>query len=563
MNHEPTMIPAAFRRQRGATTLAVTMILLVVITAMVLFSASVGYFEQRTTTNQNRAQIAQKAAEYALGLAGEYMKANRTRLISDAAADGGWFDAATLHWAKCADVGTADAAALDSEFPAGHTCLSERDQTRRAQLYFWTVDGLPSGSRAIPYTSVIPSAAQVESGLGGNADFTASTTVGALLCRLDTTDLTNVQCKLEPVSGNRVALTLVAQAALGGEGADAQVKEAWATYNSFVPSAAVPLVASGFVKGLGNAQIVAAPNAGGYGLPGSIWSPEDANVDGSGGGGIGSVATCHIGDYLKGTPETELKTTCATTSACSCSGGSSSEFLSGHNGSIKREAEDIIDVDGGPAAGIGVLPDITFFPGKGMDKASDPTDDSLFEFTFNVDYTTAEADATSATLETCGDSGTQNCVDYAMREEFDAKVLASCATLDANSSGIIYVPSGCSSLPGQVGNPDNPVILVIDQSDKGAGDIQLDLNGSDAVLYGLLFVHNDTPKTASGDEPLVKGNGDQKIFGALVVEGNVNISGNITVVYDDTSVSGDTHKLPTSARFGRVAGSWLDSGQAF
>lgn len=563
MNPSPARQFRATRVQRGATTLAVTMILLVIVTGMVLFSASVGYFEQRTTTNQNRAQIAQKAAEYALSLAGEYMKANRGRLISDDAADGGWFATGSTHWAKCADVGTADAAALDSEFPAGHPCLSERDTTRRAQLYFWTVDGTAAGSDEIPYTSIIPAAARVEAGVGGTAGFETSTTVGALLCRLDTTDLTNVQCKLEPASGNRVALTLTARAQLTGENSGAEVKEAWATYNSFVPSAAVPLVANGFVKGLGNAQIVAAPNAGGYGLPGSIWTPEDADVDGSGGGGIGSVTTCHIGDYLKGTPESELKTTCATTNACSCGGGSSSEFLSGHIGSIQREAEDIIDVDGGPAAGIGVLPDITFFPGNGMDKSTDPTDDSLFEYTFNVDYTTLESDAASTTLANCGDDGTQNCVDYAMREEFDAKVLSSCASLDASSSGIIYVPSGCSSLPGTVGSPDNPVILVLDQSDKGGGDIQLDLNGSDAVFYGLLFVHNDVPKTGTGDEPLVKGNGNQKIFGSLVVEGNVNISGNITVVYDDTSVSSDTHKLPTSARFGRVAGSWLDSGTAF
>ena len=559
MTRIPARTTGAPRAQRGATTLAVTMILLVIVTGMVLFSASVGYFEQRTTTNQNRAQIAQKSAEYALSLAGEYMKANRDRLISDDTADGGWFATGTEHWAKCADVGTADSAALDSEFPAGHPCLSERDATRRAQLYFWTSDGTVTGSDAIPYTGVIPAAAQVEAGTGGSADFDTTTTVGALLCRLDTTDLSNVQCKLEPVSGNRIALTLTAQATLGTEGAGAEVKEAWATYNSFVPSAAVPLVANGFVKGLGNAQIVAAPNAGGYGLPGSIWTPEDADVDGSGGGGIGSVTTCHIGDYLNGTPETELKTTCATTNDCSCSDGSSSEFLSGHIGVIKREAEDIIDVDGNN----GTLPDITFFPGNGMDKSTDGTDDSLFEYTFNVDYTTAESDAASTTLQNCGDSGTQNCVDYAMREEFDAKVVASCDDLDENSSGIIYVPSGCTSLPGQVGSPDNPVILVIDQSDKGAGDIQLDLNGTDAIFYGMLFVHDDVPKTGSGDEPLVTGNGDQKIFGSLVVEGNVNISGNITVVYDDTSVSGDTHKLPTSARFGRVAGSWLDSGKAF
>jgi hypothetical protein len=559
MNPRTARPPGAAGAHRGAATLAITMILLVVVTAMVLFSASVGYFEQRTTTNQNRAQIAQKSAEYALSLAGEYMKANRDKLISDDATEGGWFATGSEHWAKCADVGTVDAAALDSEFPAGHPCLSERDATRRAELYFWTDDGTVAGSDEVPYTTVMPSAAQVESGVGGSADFATTTAVGALLCRLDTTDLANVQCKLDPVSGNRVALTLAARATLTGEGAGAEVKEAWATFNSFVPSAAVPLVASGFVKGLGNAQIVAAPNAGGYGLPGSIWSPEDADVDGSGGGGIGSVSTCHIGDYLKGTPETELKTTCATTNACSCSGGSDSEFLSGHNGSTVREEEDIIDVDGGH----GVLPDITFFPGNGMDKSTDGTDDSLFEYTFNVDYTTAESDAAGTTLSNCGDTGTQNCVDYAMREEFDAKVLGSCASLDANSSGIIYVPDGCTSLPGTVGSADNPVILVLDQSDKGSGDVQLDLNGSDAVFYGLLFVHDDVPKTASGDTPLVTGNGDQKVFGALVVEGNVDISGNITVVYDDTSVSGDTHKLPTSARFGRVAGSWLDSGTAF
>ena len=280
--------------QRGVSTLAVTLILLVIMTAMVLFSTSVGYFEQRTTTNQNRARIAEQSSEYALALAGEYLKANRGRLISDDVADLGWFAAGSEHWAECSDVGTADAAALDAEFPAGHPCLSERDVTRRAQLYFWTTDGTTAGSWELPYTSVVPAAAQVEDGVGGTADFAADTTVGALLCRLDTTDMANVHCDLEPASGNRIALTLVGQATLTGEGADAVVKESWATYNTFVPSAAVPLVASGLVKGLGNAQIVAAPNSGGYGLPASIWTPNDADVDTN-----GSVTTCHIGDFLK------------------------------------------------------------------------------------------------------------------------------------------------------------------------------------------------------------------------------------------------------------------------
>lgn len=582
MNPSPARQPRSHRAQRGATTLAVTMILLVIVTGMVLFSASVGYFEQRTTTNQNRAQIAQKAAEYALSLAGEYMKANRTRLISDDVADGGWFATGTKHWAKCADVGTADAAALDSEFPAGHPCLSERDLTRRAQLYFWTVDGTAAGSNAVPYTGIMPAAAQVEAGVGGAADFGTTTTVGALLCRLDTTDLTNVQCKLEPTSGNRVALTLTARAQLTGENSGAEVKEAWATYNSFVPSSAVPLVASGWVQGLGDAQIVAAPNAGGYGLPGSIWSPNDADITTN-----GSFVTCHVGDYLKGTPENALKTTCATTDDCSCGGGSSSEFLSGHMGGIggvggvTRESEDIIDKDGGS----GVLPDITFFPGKdasgnAMDDSADGTDDSLFEYTFNVNYESPEADDTVAgvnagdTYSNCpnaaGTANDVNCVTYAMEEEFDAKAITDgCASLDGNSSGIMYAAAGCTSLPSGtggtpavIGSPDNPVILVLNNT--SAGQLSLGTSGGNLIFYGLLFVHDDTPDTsASSTTPLVTGQGGVKIFGALVVEGNVKMSGDLTIVYDDTSASGDTHKLPSSARFGRVAGSWLDSGTAF
>jgi hypothetical protein len=105
------------------------------------------------------------------------------------------------------------------------------------------------------------------------------------------------------------------------------------------------------------------------------------------------------------------------------------------------------------------------------------------------------------------------------------------------------------------------VILVLNQTGSGGTPIQLSMNGG--LFYGLIFVHNDVPKTDPSDDELVSGAGNTKIFGALVVEGNIDIQGNITIVYDDTSVSSDTHKLPTSARFGRVAGSWLDSGTAF
>jgi hypothetical protein len=41
------------------------------------------------------------------------------------------------------------------------------------------------------------------------------------------------------------------------------------------------------------------------------------------------------------------------------------------------------------------------------------------------------------------------------------------------------------------------------------------------------------------------------------------MTGNFTIVYDDTSSSSDPHKLPKSAKFGRVPGSWLDAKTSF
>lgn len=541
--------PAAPRRAAGVTTLAITLILLAIITLMVILSANVGFFEQRTTTNENRARIAQQAAEYALNLAGEYLKANRDNLISDDSATGWLGSGAAKHWAKCKDVGI-----NDSDFPTGHPCLSERDITRRQELYFWTQDGTKDTSQLMPYTSVIPAAAKLDDttvGTGGSAHFATQTNVRALLCRLDTSNPANVACKLEPVAGNRVALYLIADATLTSESGQAEAKEAWATYSAFTPGAAVPLIASGTVQGLGNGQIVAAPNAGGYGLPASIWSPNDVDIEASSGGGVGSVATCHVGDFLQDTPESELKTTCATVNnACKCDASSdtATNYLSGHAGSIKREREDILDVDGGK----GSLPDIQFFPGHGMDKVGDDTDDSLFEYTFNPQTNVvADHDSSGITLTNCGDSGTQNCFDYVMREEFDPTIVTDCSGLSSSSSGIIYVTGPCTDLPGQVGSPDSPVILVVNQ-----GSTTMQLNAH-TLVYGMLFLHSDDQSAR------LRGNGTAQVFGSAVVEGDVDFQGSLTIVYDDTSTSSNTHKIPTSAKFGRVPGSWLDAKTAF
>jgi hypothetical protein len=585
MTSNPRSMKRGRRSQSGITTLAITLILLVIVTMMVLFSSNVGFFEQKTTTNENRSRISQQAAEYALNLAGEYLQANRDNLISNTAGSG-WLatTGTSARWAKCSDVGT-----VDSDFSTGHPCLSERDLVRRAQLYFWTADGTKTGSQLLPYTSIVPAAAQVEGGMGGTSAYTATSNVRALLCRLDTSDPANVHCALSPVAGNRVALTVLADAALSNEdGAKAEAKETWATYSAAFPSSSVPLVASGLVQGLGNGQIVANPDSqsNGSNIVASVWSPNNVSIDGSGPGGVGSFITCQYSEFtgqLAGNEMTmhDVKTTCPSATGnsppCNCPKSpdpdrTSKEDWSGPGtggGSTLHKGNDILDVSTAGetvcdsttnviANSCRTLPSVTFFPGPNsggtpMDHTGVLNDDSPFEYVFGVDYVVADHDATMTTLQNCGATGDEDCVKYAMIEQFGATPLT-CADLGPSTSGIVYVESPCSQLSTQIGTPDNPAIVVINQ-----GHTNIDLkNGT--LVYGMLFIHASS-STAAGRAD-VSGTNSQ-VYGSLVVEGDIKMTGKFLIVYDDTSANTNPNLLPKSAKFGRVPGSWLDAKTAF
>jgi hypothetical protein len=424
--------------------------------------------------------------------------------------------------------------------------------------------------------------------MGGTSNFTAAATVHALLCRLDTSDPSSVDCKLDPVAGNRVALTLIGDASLSNEnGAAASIKETWATYAPFVPSASVPLIASGFVQGLGNGQIVANPDSqsNGSNVMASVWSPNNVSVDGSG-GGVGSFITCQYAEFTGqlygGTEMTmhDVKENCPTATGtsppCNCPKSPDpnrtvKEDWSGHGtggGSTLHKGNDILDVASGSEStcdpnvntitnGCRTLPSITFFPGPNgsgtpMDHAGVLDDDSIFEYIFQVDYVAADR-GDSSTLSNCGSSGTQNCVDYAMREQFSATVVADCSSLGPSSTGIIWVTGSCSQLNTQIGSPDNPVIVVVNQ-----GGDSIDLKNG-LIMYGMLFLHSDHPLSA----PVQVGGTNPQVYGALVVEGNIKMTGNFTIVYDSTSATSNKNKIPANAKFALVPGSWLDAKAAF
>jgi Tfp pilus assembly protein PilX len=563
------------RTQRGVATLVTTLVILFILTLIVLSSSNVALFEQKTATNENRQRLADQAAEYALRLAGEFMKANIVNLAS--AETNGWLASGSARWALCSGV---------VSMPSNHPCRSEPDPNRRNQLYYYTfgANGMNVDYTALTGPGVTTIGGTVAS---GGAEFPVTSTVNALLCRLDTTNVDTTdddndgntteilpKCKAtpDPKSANRIAITLISNSVMGNENARGAVKETWANFDTFSTAAAVPLVASGTVDITGDVQIVTAPNGAGNGVPASIWTPVDADVDCTAGGSCASISTCQLGEFLQDTPEADLKTTCPTVNnACGCiavSGASGEEifaqnpdFLSGKVQSASPnccENMDILDRDGNKGTTPnGAAKDITFYPGGGIDDFNVNNDDDLFEWIFNVSNeanttrpdATTEGTGTGPTLTNC--TPIANCAINALLDtstlNANSVTCAQLNALGAAASGLYYVndyaTNGQCTLPSQVGSPSSSAIVVVDEEAR--------INGT--LFYGMLFVRSDD-KTAS-----LTFTGNADIYGALVVEGQATGHGNVNIVYLDTSTSTTGKKLPEGTRLGRVSGSWLDS----
>lgn len=534
-------LSSPLRAQRGLTTLLIALLLLGILSIVVLFATSVGVFDQRTATNENRAKLAQASAEAGLNLSTEFFKANLALINEDEDA-GGWLVAASRRWVACSTAA-----------PSGEVdpCLAERDATRRAAMYRYQFNGTTN----VDYAAIMPAGARLTAVSLGDATTPMTVNVSATMCRMDMSDPANPVCALDPADeDNRIAVTLVSNASIVGESAAAEVKETLATYRMIGGAATVPLVASGTVMGLGNAQIVANPNAGGWGVPASIWSPCPVDIESgstgstdplcpAAGGGIGSVITCHVGEYLRGRPITDLLTVCPFGNGCDCptiNGGA----LSGSSQGTQRESIDILDIDGGE----GELPDITYFPREPWDDPADPLDDSLFEVIFNQDVVAEGATSVSTNCsglaEYAGD-----CAKIALHDLGAVKV-ASCGDLSAASTGLFWVPEGgCNGNIGQIGTPDAPVVLVVE---GGAGIAQ----PSGGTIFGMVYIRSSTNAATFAPR------GNFQIFGMAIVEGFADPKGTFSLVYS-SEIANSINSSPAFTRFGRVPGSWLDARSGF
>lgn len=498
-NHPP-------RRQRGISTLLISMLMLAILTVITLFAARYGVSEQRTSANEYRYKMAFHVAETGLNRSLEYIKVNTAKMLSTAA--GGWLFPTAMQWQPCS-VAKPSGMVLDP-------CDAELDGTRRAGMYRYV--GASNG--------VLPVAASMPKlDTAANADkvgvFAAGYQSYAALCRLDTTNPDAPQCSLAPATNGEFYVTVVSRGSLTNEDSIAIVKQSFGTYHLLGLAPAAPLIAAAS-SALGAAEIVPNPDGGGFGVPISIWTKGNAQVPASGGA---SFATCHLGEWLaNGAPEDPVSGIC---SNCNCRtlcpgygllSGKSDAACSGGNGPF--EGEDILDNDGGVVIS-DANPQV-----QNVLPQDFPT--SLFAYVFGVD---------------CNQTYSAGC-DEATNYLASAQQLGTgCSSLNDSSGGLYWNRSGsCSLNVAQIGSLERPVVLVSDT----AVSIQ-----ASTKFFGIIFVRGDITSAFSG-------NG--KVYGSVILEGNASMTGGPSIVYNK-AVLANMRNSPDFVRYGAIPGSWSDSLQ--
>lgn len=488
------------RSQRGVSTLLIAMLLLGIVTVIALFAATYGVFEQRAAGNEYRQKIAFQAAETGLSRALEFVKVNTRTMLSSA--NGGWlYDGGSRRWQPCSEAKPASVA-IDP-------CLAEPDASRRGQMYRYVGPGV-AGDGRLPVAAVLPASASTLS-LGDPASpLQATYDAYATLCRLDISTAVP-RCSLAPTTEGTFYVTIVSRGTLAAENASASVKQSFGTFRLLGATPAAPLITAGVASGLGNAQIVPNPDAGGFGVPVSVWAKGDAKIDQA------SFASCQLGEWLSNygnpTPSADdvlngVCESCTCNGLCPGYGLLSGDAQSCAEAKSKIEGEDILDRDGNFSEASPKVRDHQYFP------------DDLFAYVFGVPSTSA--------------------VSYL---DANARKITDCSTLGASDAGLIWNTGGACDLKGTVGSLQDPVVLVSDSEVK--------INAG-STFFGIIFVRSTAGTTA------FTATGGPQIYGSVILESSADLSGNPTIVYNKT-VLRNVANSPAFLRYGPIPGSWSDT----
>lgn len=110
------------------------------------------------------------------------------------------------------------------------------------------------------------------------------------------------------------------------------------------------------------------------------------------------------------------------------------------------------------------------------------------------------------------------------------------SSLDGTQNEVIWVEGDASFQGGtQIGDRDNPVIVIINGDASAAGTV---------TIYGVVYVMGD-----------ISGAGNFEVQGSMIVNGLVSGTGSVDVTFDPVTVGKAGTQL---AKAGSLAGSWRD-----
>jgi hypothetical protein len=430
---------------------------------------------------------------------------------------------------------------------------------------------------------------------------------GALLCLVKTpaaaTDPTECTTDINSASAVRL-ITISAVGSIPGETASTTLTTGIGMHSVlYSPTNKPPVVAAGSVDVTGGIQIVTNPDAGGSGVPVSVWTRKQVDK-------TGTPNTCYFDDFIRDQKNnahpafednadgsTSNVVTCDT---CECS-SSLSYQSSGNNPDM---GIDILEVSNTPVIGTAGCTSALYAAGscKANANVKLPNSDGIYEFPcdmfqytfgvqawqdnsspadgfcetrmFTTDFTPADGSAlpsggvgideaflyNNATKIVPGTLHPSSWID-------PSKLDTNCASLaDSSGSdaagGLIWVQYGATTCSFgttlQIGTPDKPVVLVVDGNMSGSLVYH-------SRMFGLLFVRApDTPLdvttggSTSGHGGSLFMNSGSVVYGSVVIQGQfVKGNGTASIVYNKTVLENLLNE-PGLNPFAPVPASWTD-----
>jgi len=565
-------------RQSGSTLL-IAVVLLLLAGVMTVLAMNVGIFEQRSTANDVRAKAIHEVAEAGLAQGSEYLLRQNPNML---AFDGTWTQCAANDTSfPCGSVGT-DLIDADGD-PATTATIARRATMYRLTNSGASITGLDSAlvSRMLPMAQKISSV---------GAGFPVVYGVAPVMCfvankHINEAKSSPIRCATSATdASDRRIVTFVSVAAMTDENARTTLTQTVGRYPLLsAPTGKPPIIASGSVDLTGTLQIVTNPNAGGTGVPVSVWTRKDINK-------TGTPNTCYADEFFRfgarnNSPPTYLgnnKTIVCDT--CQCVGNESLSYDA--SGSSQDEGIDILDVEGNSQTPRANQTGVNY--NVRSDSLSYPTCEfppDLFSHLFGIQVWDDVDHDCFGEVKLMKDFVNPNTgavvrmgADEAFLYENAVKIInpttagsplvsttqAYAGSYPADSlSGLIWCQQNCDIGSNQtLGSPDSPVVIVAD------GDLTVQ-----GTVYGIVLVRTKagggtlTPaagytmsssEISAGGSVTLRMNAGSAVYGSMVVQGTVEkANGTAAVIYSETVLNA-IGQDPNNNRFATLPGAWND-----